>query len=291
MMEDLRANVEREWKQLNDQRRTNNMEDIPESMIRAEIKKSILSFDSLARAVESPEHLERLTNLFYRNLPPMGVFGGIGNFVSEIELGGICLLLDYGTPADPPLVRSDEFADHGDYASLAEIEEGIERVETRVLPDHPKAMEVVGRMMSLYRRRHDVRERYHAGIELPSSFIQPGFDDWRAAVAFAQYTHVWSNKRYVYSPDGMARINARRYQRFGLTSLDAVKVVEPGALFQVEKVFGEFAPSYVHGDLVKFKELSYYAQQKAAKTFFQSVTACDYDLFRREMKCSCSTKN
>ena len=255
-MEDLKSIVDQRYEELNSQRKTNRFEDLSEDMIRAAVQKAIFDRAPLSRAADSREALEKLTDKLIWNMPTKHAsFGRISNYVIGFDICFWKLLEVYGIPAEEKELKPDELYFYTDFGEIDHP-----KYELRVLPDHPKTVEVTGRLIYLDYKRRQVAEKY--GDSYTPSFITPGFDNWRAAIVFANYSHIWFNS----SPEFMARRrNAPRYRRFKFTSFEAVKAVKPGELFQVENVFGNFAAEYVQGDMERFKELSYFAHLKDGK--------------------------
>ncbi|MFC1733080.1 hypothetical protein ACFL6I_22505 [candidate division KSB1 bacterium] len=90
--------------------------------------------------------------------------------------------------------------------------------------------------------------------------LQKGFDDWRVAVEFA--------KRYERGSDGP-------YIALGLTTMEAVKAIKPGAVSEVWNVFGNVgdfdAKRYIDGSIDTFKSLLKRAKEKNARKYFAVV--------------------
>jgi hypothetical protein len=261
-MESLKSTVEEKYQELDSKRKSNSFEDLSKDMIRAAVQKAIFEREPLSRAADSRESLEKLTDKLVWNMPSTHIFGEIDTYVIRFEMGFWKLLKNYGISAKEQELKPDELYF---YANFGKIDKP--KHELRVLPDHPKLVEVTGRLIYLDQKRRKIGEK--CGIRpYTSTFIVPGFDNWRAAIVFANYSHMWFKS----DPSFMARFrNAPRYIRFGLTSFEAVKKIKPGELFQVENVFGDFAAEDVKGDLGKFKNLSYYAHKKDAKKHFKET--------------------
>ena len=161
----------------------------------------------------------------------------------------------------------------------------------RELPDTYEKQQLVGRISTMLQTmaRRGNNEGFFNG-----QYIFPGFDDWKAAVVFAQYSHKWntaaSHGTYSTFPTPrVAGFNHSRYMRFKFTSEEAVRSVKPGALFAVDNVFGSFAQSYVNGNIDRFKELLAYTQIKDAKALFQEKSCRDYGKFKEMIQNSPKT--
>lgn len=278
-MKDFKSAVKQQWERLYEEKHITMVEVIYLETQKCYVKSEILEHDSISRDISSMEELDELTDNFIRHMPPQlppnSIFRELertlsnsSSVVSDIAWIGEVLTLHYGIPIKQKDLQPREFATYGNYA---EDDTDNPKFEWRILLGHPKTKEIVGRSMNLYRKT--VQNGAYGRI-------QAGFDDWRAAIVFARYTHKWTKK---YSRKGSfrgAEKNAERYQRLGLTSLDAVEQVKPGDVFQVENVFGEFAAGYVAGDIQKFKELSHYAHKKDAKKYFNDLTQKDFQKFK-----------
>ena len=198
----------------------------------------------------------------------IGLYGGINLYVEDINTELCCsLLIQYGKRIEEHELQEEEFSGYGPFVYF----EKEARYQRRILPDHPRHEEVLSKLIALKTRRKELTGKHKIWADfscITHEGIFPGFDDWRAALKFANYSHMWSKKsnKEKINPEYIATINAERYKRFGLTSLEAVQQVKPGALFQVEHVFGEEAAGYVHGDLERFMELLQYAQKNSEKS-------------------------
>ena len=218
------------------------------------LKQNILNNNILSRGVETLEELDELAFLFKRKLPEKKNASGHPYFVHFVDFGCWELASYYGLPAKEKELQEKEFSV---YSSFTDADAPY-KPELRILPDHPRKTEVISKFILVYDRRNKLEQKNKVNSFGRSVSVLPGFDEWRAAVAFANYSHMWSNQtnHYKWESVYIASLNAKRYQRCKLTSLEAVKAVTPGALFQVENVFGDFAAHYISGDLERFRELS-----------------------------------
>ncbi len=273
-MTDLKTIVQKRWEEIDANRETNEVSKLSPEVIRTYLQTEIMRRESLSRWIGSSEELETLTDQFLRIMPQKEVIGSVGVFAGHILHFGEQMILRYGIPIKKEVLRHGEFAQYGDYRPLGSDQP---QEELRVLPDRASTKEIIGRSMNLYQRMQ---------TDSALGEIMGGFDSWRAALVFAQYAHRWSRKTSEnsgkpYPPRLMAYKNAKRYQRFGLTSEESLKAVKPGALYHVENVFGEFGVCYIAGNLEKFKELSLYSQSKDAKRYFNDVSQGNYEKFRQ----------
>lgn len=204
--------------------------------------------------------------------------GFFNTLAGEIDLIIFDIFRHYGVPSE----TTDAISMQAEF-NYPESEEATRRV----LPNTYGKAELVNRITTMIQTLEH-RGTYDGHVAY-SDRIFSGFDDWKAAVVFASYSHRWVIRRdlsdgktrlKLYSSLFTVRKNHQRYLRFGLTSEKAVRAAKPGALFTVENVFGSFAPSYVASDIDKFKELLRYSQIKGAKDIFQNQAGGDYAKFK-----------
>jgi len=254
---------------------------LPSDLRLAEVAQSIARSSGLMRGINTLQELDDFVLFFEKRLPfEQGAFRD--SRVTDINLTLFNLADFYGLAVKEEQLKEGEFAYFADYAPI-DSSEIIE--ELRVLPDHPRKLEVIDKAISLSKRRERISKKHNQSKESLYNFICPGFYDWRTAVLFARYAHNGSSKitHKKFSTVLTMHLNYSRYKRFGLTSLENVKEFEPGALFHVENVFGKFATEYVCGNAERFRELLMASQKRGAKSLFNEGCFGDYDLFRQNL--------
>lgn len=275
-MSELNTLVEQGWEALNRSRDMMTFDGVPAELVNLTVQSEILSSFMLSRGAGNQQDLQKLAAIFSgsfdfsksRKTRPYGIKTDIAFFIRSVRGWGAYLLLAYGVQAPEEALQPREFADTIDISPDGDGG----KYELRWLPDHPNTKMVIKKLIEVdqIRRKHAyARDDFYTGL---SPWIPPDFSDWRAAVEFTKYSHRWVNLKEDWKiPESSYHVclkNRERYKRFGLTSFDKVRQVSPGALFQVENVFGDFAAQYVAGDLEKFRELLKYAGIRGARSFF-----------------------
>jgi len=272
-MDDLTTIVSRQLAELDTKRFTNMVKDIPLETQKAHLKHEILNWDYISRWINSMEELEGLADRIFKLLVvnENTTIGGLVVSSYPIFNVGESLVLDYGVPIEEKDLKQGEFAH---FADFSDIDADKPQYELRNLSGNPSTNEILGRSMSLYKRKG--KPRY---LQIP-----PGFVDWRTALEFAKDDNMWTLPRGRRVDNNlMAFKNSRRYQRFGLGYFEAVRAFRPGALYHVENVFGEFAAKYVNGSIERFRELLILSQINDAKRLFQEECQSDYERFKERV--------
>ncbi|MEK6885458.1 MAG: hypothetical protein AABX17_00660 [Nanoarchaeota archaeon] len=222
-----------------------------------DLENDILEDDVLSAKIDTPAEVKTLAEYLDKKDKKIPSRRRFFSFASELGSEFNSIFRTYGVSIN----ENNNF----DLAVRVYMDCEDDTGQLRVLSDNPSKEEVIGRTLTKFKRQEPLL-KYGS---LPPGVL-PGFDNWKAALAFDGYSHLCMIRKKIgsltiYTPAGryiVRKKNHRRYLSFGFTSEEAVREIKPGALYAVENKFGKDIGSKVNGNLDYFRELLFEVNRK-----------------------------